>query len=142
MLGYSDFQNKIYCEKIKKKILWFFYVNKFHDMSKIQENWSLLVWTIEFPKRCKKKKKFSTLFLCKKIRWYFICNKELKNWKWATCSFSSKIYFGMLNKKNDSIWNKKLLLKYAVLKMIEKKRKSFLQKMFVWIKNDRDNVTQ
>ena len=45
----------------------------------------------------------------------------------------------MLNKKNDSIWNKKLLLKYAVLKMIEKK--IFLQKMFVWIKDDQDSVT-
>ena len=48
----------------------------------------------------------------------------------------------MLNKKNDSIWNKKLLLKICHVENDRKKRKSFLQKMFVWIKDDWDSMTR
>ena len=45
--------------------------------------------------------------------------------------------------KKMTCWNKKLLLKkiYTVLKMIKKKKK-FLQKILVGIKDDRDNMTR
>ena len=47
----------------------------------------------------------------------------------------------MLNEKNDSIWNKKLLLKIYRVEN-DRKKESFLQKNFVQIKDDRDSVTR
>ena len=63
------------------------------------KNWFLLIWTFEF-KKMQKKMKFLILFLCKKIRWYFVYNKKLKKIE-SEClvHFLQKIYFGMLNKK-------------------------------------------
>ena len=102
-------------------------------MFKIQGNWFFLIWTFELKKKNAKKMKFLILFLCKKIRWYVICNKKLKKLKVSVLFiFFFKIYFGMSNKKNDSIWNKKLLWKIYRVENDRKKREVFYKKMFVW----------
>ena len=95
-------KQNIFWKKIKK-ILWFFCVNKYHDMLKFQK---LILTYLNFwiQKNAKKKMKFLILFLCKKIRWYFVYNKKLKKLKVSVLFiFFKKIYFGMLNKKIEKM---------------------------------------
>ena len=51
------------------------------------------------------------------------------------------MYFGMLNKKNDSIWNKKVVIKNMSCWKWSKKEVFYYEKC-CWIKDDRDSMTR
>ena len=58
--------------------------------------------------------------------------------------FKKNIFLGdwEVAKKTDMSGIKAADKKYTMLKIIKKKKKFFLRKMLVWIKDDRDNVTR
>ena len=65
----------------------------------------------EFPKKKMQKKRFSVLFFFQKRDDILFVKKIEKIENKCLIHFLQKIYFEMLNKKNDSVWNKKKMLK-------------------------------
>ena len=69
----------------------------------------------------------------------------IKKWKNNVLFVFLKIIFLVLNeseKKSVLSRIKKVLLKNAVFENDQKKEDFFFQKMFIWIKDDRDSVTR
>ena len=127
---------------ILKKILWFFCVNKFHDMLKFQK---LILTYLNFwiQKKCKKKNEVFNFVSLKRNKMIFY-NKKKKFLKVSVLLiFFKKIYSGMLDKKIEktsvvfvffekiffecqtkidkkkmwwwcSVWNKNVLKKYIL----------------------------
>ena len=105
-----------FCKKNNKRKIFFFCVNKFYGVVKIQkfdfcQNKKYVFWISE---KKIQKNSFSFCFFLE-VGWCFTLNKRWKNWK-NECfiRFLQKKYFWVIEnwqKKTDISENKKLLLK-------------------------------
>ena len=124
-----------------KKKFFCFCVNKFYDVIRIQKILSdLSKKNVCFEFLKKKTKKGSSFCFFLEVGWYFILNKKMKNWK-NECLIrflQKRLFLKVVKKMFCQEW-KGVVKKYTVLKIIKKK---FLQKMFVWIKDDQDSMTR